>query len=132
VGSLIDSSVIVAADRGHLDWQKVVADLSSEPTAISAITAAELLQGVERADPKHRPRREKFVEEVLAATPVLAFDVVAARVHARMAANLLSKGEVIGAHDLLIAATAVRIGYRVVTRDVRSFPRIPGLDVVVL
>ena len=69
MGSLIDSSVIVAADRGHLDWQKVVADLSSEPTAISAITAAELLQGVERADPKHRPRREKFVEEVLAATP---------------------------------------------------------------
>ena len=57
MGSLIDSSVIVAADRGHLDWQKVVADLSSEPTAISAITAAELLQGVERADPKHRPRR---------------------------------------------------------------------------
>ncbi|AUX31792.1 uncharacterized protein SOCE836_039240 [Sorangium cellulosum] len=33
----------------------------------------------------------------------------------------------VGAHDLLIAATALAVGYDVVTRDDRSFPRIPGL-----
>lgn len=34
-----------------------------------------------------------------------------------------------GAHDLIIAATAVRFGYAVATRDRRSFGRIEGLDV---
>jgi predicted nucleic acid-binding protein len=30
----------------------------------------------------------------------------------------------------LIAATGVMLGYRIATRDRRSFPRIKGLDVV--
>jgi predicted nucleic acid-binding protein len=36
----------------------------------------------------------------------------------------------VGAHDLLIGATALATGGRVATRDLRSFPRIPGLDLV--
>jgi len=32
--------------------------------------------------------------------------------------------------DLLIAATAVTVDYRIATHDLRSFPRIKGLDVV--
>jgi len=35
----------------------------------------------------------------------------------------------IGAHDLMIGATAVALGYAVLTRDRRSFPSIPGLRV---
>ncbi len=34
-----------------------------------------------------------------------------------------------GAHDLIIAATAVRLGYAVAMRDRRGFARIGGLDV---
>ena len=34
----------------------------------------------------------------------------------------------IGAHDLQIGATAVFLGYQVATRDLRSFPKIKGLD----
>jgi predicted nucleic acid-binding protein len=37
-----------------------------------------------------------------------------------------------GAHDLLIGATAIAAGYRVATRDRRSFGRIPGLEVLIL
>jgi predicted nucleic acid-binding protein len=36
----------------------------------------------------------------------------------------------VGAHDLIIAATALSLGYAIATRDRRSFPKIRGLDVV--
>jgi predicted nucleic acid-binding protein len=40
--------------------------------------------------------------------------------------------EVAGVHDLLMGATAIAAGYRVATRDRRSFGRIPGLEVLIL
>jgi predicted nucleic acid-binding protein len=55
---------------------------------------------------------------------------VIARVHARLSADLAARGSPVGAHDLMIAATAIAVGYDVATRDERSFPRIPGLTVL--
>jgi tRNA(fMet)-specific endonuclease VapC len=67
---------------------------------------------------------------LLARLPVIPFDLLAARVHARVWAELAAKGMAVGTHDLLIGATALATGSRVATRDLRSFPHIPGLDVV--
>ena len=61
--------------------------------------------------------------------PVLPFDLLVARVHARVSAQLLDAGRLIGAHDLLIAATALAHGYAVLTQNLRDFRRVPGLDV---
>ncbi len=131
MATLIDASLLIAAERGRLDWDEVVAAHAEEEVAVAAITASELLHGVHRAtDPKVRTRRSAFVERVLAQMPVVSFDLIVARVHARVWAELAAKGTVVGAHDLLIGATALATGGRVATRDVRSFPKIPGLDVV--
>jgi len=129
VGTLIDSSVIVAGERGDVDLDECFAARSDEDFAIAAITASELLHGVHRASRRHRPRREAFVEGILARLPVIAFDVVVARIHAQLWATLAGRGSAVGAHDLLIGATAVSLGYTVATRDRRSFPRIPGVTV---
>jgi len=59
---------------------------------------------------------------------VIPLDRVVARVHARLSAEFAVKGTPIGAHDLLIAATALAVGDDVATRDLRSFPRVPGLN----
>jgi predicted nucleic acid-binding protein len=131
VATLIDASVLIAAERGGLDWDRVVAAHATEEIALAAITASELLHGVHRApSAKTRTRRSAFVEQLLARLPVIPFDLLAARVHARVWAELAVKGMAVGAHDLLIGATALATGGRVATRDLRSFPRIPGLDVV--
>lgn len=125
MGTVIDSSVFVAAERGKLDLSGIV---GPEPYVIAAVTASELLHGVHRAaTAAQRTRREAFVERVLASTPIVAFDLVVARVQARIAADLARRGIVLGAHDAQIAATATSLGYSVTTRDLRSFPRIPGL-----
>lgn len=110
-----------------------MAAYADDAVGIAAVTASELLHGVHRAaTPAQRQRRETFVERLLAVLPVLSFDLVTARIHASLWAGLAAKGASVGAHDLLIGATAVAAGYRVATRDRRSFGKIPGLEVVVL
>ena len=131
MGAVIDSSVFIAAERGRLDLERVLRDYGDQPVAIAAVTASELLHGVHRAvEASQRSQREAFVERLLADLPLIPFDLVIARVHARLSAELAMRGSPIGAHDLLIAATAVAVGYDVATRDERSFPRVPGLRVL--
>ena len=79
------------------------------------------------AGPFYRPDALDY-EGLLARLPVISFDAVAARIHARLSAELAANGTAVGPHDLIIAATALTKGYIVTTRDERSFPRISGLS----
>jgi predicted nucleic acid-binding protein len=127
---LIDSSVIIEIERrgevrgiGHalIDGQEI---------AISSITASELLLGIERAtSAKHRSQREEFIQSILSELPVLPFDLEVARVHAKVWADLLAIGQMIGQHDLLIAATALVHNFPLITYNLRHFERVPGLVV---
>jgi predicted nucleic acid-binding protein len=131
VGTLIDTSVLIAVERGRLDPTILDRENDDEPVAIAAITASELLHGVHRlTGAVARTRAERFVERILTTIPVMAFDLAVARVHARLDAELSARGTAVGDADLIIAATAVAADYRIATRDLRSFPRIKGLDLV--
>jgi len=131
VGTLIDTSVLVAAQRGQIDLDAIVDAEGDDDVAIASICAAELMHGPHRLpNAAARTRAERAVEAMLDTFPILMFDMDIARVHARLAADLAGKGVAIGAHDLIIAATALAGDYRIATRDMRSFPRISGLDVV--
>ena len=72
MGLLIDSSLFIAAERGHLTLEEAIIGQEDEPIALSAITASELLHGVHRAaDPARRLQREQFVETILRRFPVI-------------------------------------------------------------
>jgi tRNA(fMet)-specific endonuclease VapC len=134
MGTLIDTSVLIAVERRELDLAARFDDDSEEgddEAAIAAISASELLHGVHRLKAGvRRARVETLVEGLLSRMAVIPFDLACARAHAIMSADLRARGQAVGAHDLLIAATAVVHGYCVATRDRRSFPKIRGLDVV--
>jgi len=133
VAALVDSSVLISAERGELDLDRLVAQHGEDQLALAAISASELLHGIHRLRSSSRKiRAEAWVEAILAALPVLPFDLACARAHARLGAGLARKGVSVGAHDLLIAASALALGCSVITKDRRSFPRIPDLDVVLL
>jgi predicted nucleic acid-binding protein len=53
-----------------------------------------------------------------------------ARVHAAIHAELASKGQLIGAHDLIIAATARHHDLSILTDNVDEFSRVTGLRVI--
>jgi len=131
MGTLIDTSILIAVQRGQLDPVSLRSEDDDELVAIAAITASELLHGVHRlTSAVARARAERFAETVLGSIPVIPFDLEVARVHARLDAELSAAGTPVGDADLMIAATAVALDYRIATRDRRSFPKIKGLDVV--
>jgi predicted nucleic acid-binding protein len=112
-----------------------IADLSrigpDAPTALTSITASELLIGVARSAPSRRKTaRAAFVEAFCQRLPILPFDLAAARVHARLWAELAAAGTPIGPHDLLIAATAVSNSYAILTDNIAEFERVGGLIVL--
>ena len=112
---------------GYLTW------LGDAPVALAAISASELLHGVERArDAAVRQRRRAFVEGVLANVPVIPFGLAEARAHARIWAELAGAGALIGAHDLQIAATALVAGSEVATLNLNEFSRVPGLPLAAI
>jgi len=92
MGLLIDSSVLIAAERGTLDLNEKLGKELDNPFALAAISASELLHGVHRATSvNQRARRQAFVEQLLSALPVIPFDLVAARLHAELWARLAAK-----------------------------------------
>ena len=123
--------MLIAAERGTLDLAHLTGVRSEEEIAIAAITASELLHGVHRLrGAVARTRAERFVEHLLDAIPVILFDLEVARIHARLDAELSAAGTAVADADLMIAATAVSLDYRVATRELRRFPRIKGLHIV--
>ena len=94
------------------------------------MTVAELLVGVALADDRLRPGRQAFVDAVVQAVPVLPYDLRVARAHAHLLAATRRSGTPRGAHDLIIAATAVSSQRIVVTADATGFHSLPGVQVV--
>jgi predicted nucleic acid-binding protein len=94
------------------------------------ITVSELLHGVHRARGAIRTRRHAFVEHILSGFDPIPITEAVARVHADVWAGLSRRGQVVGAHDLWIGATALASGFVVVTADPDDFRRIPGLRVL--
>ena len=126
---LIDTDVLI-------DWEREETAsaldrlVGSEDRAISVITASALLRGAHRASGARRNRRRAFVEHVLAGFEPIPITEPVARVHAEVWASLARSGNVPGAHDLWIAATALAHGFGVVTRNRGDFERIRGLRVI--
>ena len=130
MGLLIDTSVFIDHERGRLDLVGLVAGREDEEVFVSVITASELLHGAHRArDSRTRATRSAFVEAILAEFPLLPIDVLVARTHAQLWAELANRGALIGAHDLWLAATCVGRGLSLATGNIREFGRVPGLDV---
>jgi tRNA(fMet)-specific endonuclease VapC len=124
---LLDTTFLIDAERRvHLD--EVIGD--DDDAAIAAITVAELKVGIELASGRTQAARRSFVEAVVAALPVVHYDLSVADAHAALLAHVRQQGKPRGAHDLIIAATAVAVGRHVVTADMTAFDALPGVEVI--
>jgi tRNA(fMet)-specific endonuclease VapC len=135
MGLILDSSVVIAAERrGDTVEQlieQIVNRIGDQEAALTAIGLTELVHGIYRArTPEVRLRRESFVNELLADLTVYAFTKEAALLAGKIDGERQSQGVVIPFGDLLIGATALSLGYQVLTGNPRDFQRIPGLSVV--
>jgi len=71
MGLVLDSSILIADERGRFDMPGFLRQANAGQPCISSITASELLHGVERAsDPERKLRRQRHVEQILASLRV--------------------------------------------------------------
>jgi tRNA(fMet)-specific endonuclease VapC len=127
---ILDTCVVIAIERGRLDVDTV---LGLDDAAIAAITAMELLVGVERTDTAHRQARAVRVEAILSSLPVEPYNVGIARVHARLTVAAMAKGRPRSANDMMIAATAAATSRILLTTDASAgFDQLTGVRIEVL
>ena len=128
---LVDSSVLIAGERGGVEARSVMS--ADTPIAVSAISIAEYWKGIERASSSRlRTRRINFYETFVAKIAVVDIDADIALTTARLWADLERDGSMIPAFDLLIAASALSRGLRLATSDVGDFGRVDGLELVLV
>jgi tRNA(fMet)-specific endonuclease VapC len=90
----------------------------------------ELVHGIYRADtPELRAQRKAYIEEFLADVPVYPLTKRIAFLAGQIDAEQKSRGISIPFQDLLIGATALQLGFAVVTLNTRHFQLIPGLKI---
>ena len=127
---ILDTSSLIEAERGEGDLLESLNDV--DDVAISAITVAELRVGIGMTKGRRRANRELFVASVLDAISIESYDLEVAEAHAQLMVHVRRAGTPRGAHDLIIAATALARDREVVTLDRRGFADLPGVVVVEL
>ena len=133
MGVVLDTSVLIEAERLRFEIDKFTENREDEIFGLSVITVAELLHGVHRADStKRRLKRSAYVEKVIELFPVYVFEISIARIYSELWSDLSRKGIQIGAHDLIIGSTALSLGFSVATYNIRHFERIEGLKIEIL
>jgi predicted nucleic acid-binding protein len=131
VGLILDSSLLIADERERFDLADWLRRRKPEPVAISAITLSELWFGIEVEENAARARRRRrWIEKSFRRLEIIPLDARVARVHSRLWAQLTNAGEMIGPHDLIVAATALSRRWSVATFNAEEFRHVPSLKVV--
>lgn len=134
LGLMLDSSIVIGGERKKLTVQQLLEEIKAvfgeTEIAISAVTVAELVHGVYRAQqPEIRERRRAFIDELKRHVPVHPITDETAEIIGRISGEQAARGIRLPFDDLAIGASALEQGYGVATLNVRHFAKIPGLEV---
>jgi predicted nucleic acid-binding protein len=137
LGLILDTSILIESERrgeGVEDILRRVREAHGETDiALSAVSAVELTHGIYRArSDADRDRRRVFVEGVFHDLIVYPLTLAVAQLAGRIEGEQAARGVSIAIEDLLIGATALHLGFDVVTLNLRHFQAIPGLSVLSL
>jgi tRNA(fMet)-specific endonuclease VapC len=137
MGLILDSSVVIAAERRGDTVEKLieqaVAVAGDQDAALSSIGLTELVHGIYRAQtPEMRLRRESFIEEMLRDVTVYPYTKETAMLAGKIDGEQQAKGVTVPFGDLLIGATALSLGFSVLTVNLRHFRLVPDLQILQL
>lgn len=124
---LLDTTILIDVEQGAAAIDALIED--DDDVAMAAVTVAELQVGVELASPSNQPSRAAFVAAIVEVVPVLPYGIDTALAHAELLAETRRSGRPRGAHDLIIAATAMSTGRTVITADPSGFEHLSGVDI---
>lgn len=137
MGLILDSSAAVAAERQGKNpkqlLQAIALETGDDELGVSVLTVLEMAHGIVRADTaERREKRQRFLDELMSVVPVYPVTVSLALRAGQIDGQSQAKGIRIPLSDLLIGVTALEIGYRIATHNIRHFKLIPGISIIQL
>jgi len=123
---MLDTNIIsyIIRNRNYSLIDKFEEISKDHTLGVSSITVAELFYGVKKKGSK---KLEVAVNEFLSPLEKFSFDSNAAFAYGEIRVALEATGNVIGAHDMFIAAHAKSIEAVLVTNNTREFERVEHL-----
>lgn len=125
---LLDTHIVSYWMRGDPRVTERLRQRSPSELALSAITLAEILYGIERSPTRKRERRHR-IQQITGALRLYPFDEDAARKYASVRSQLERAGQPISERDTQIAAIALAHQLILVTHNMREFGRVTRLRV---
>jgi tRNA(fMet)-specific endonuclease VapC len=123
---LLDTNIVIYIIKRRPVELLDIFNANASRMAISAITLAELMYGVENSI--KQAGNLAAVEDFCSRLDVLPYTAKAAQHYGSIMAELKRTGSLIGVNDLHIAAHARSEGLIVVTNNVSEFSRVPALQ----
>jgi tRNA(fMet)-specific endonuclease VapC len=125
---LLDTDTFVYIRRGRPERARARFDrLERGESVLSVISYGELVYGLEKNAIGPEPWRA--LEELTQIIQVLPLPPQTANIYGSIRAELTTRGELIGANDLWIAAHAKLLNLILVTNNEREFRRVPDLKI---
>jgi len=124
---LFDTTFLIDSERAGAELDQLIDD--DDQVAVAAVTIAELRVGALLADKRRKSARTAYVNDIVAIIPIVNYDLETAEAHARLLVAVRQQGRPRGAHDLIIAATALASDRTVITADATAFADLPGVIV---
>ena len=122
---VVDTDVVIDFFNGVFPGAEVMSKLiSSQEVALTSISVFELYAGIEGK------RRLSQIETLIQGVTILPLDVIEAVIAGKIYTQLKSKGQLVGTHDILIAATCVANRIPLYTKNVAHFSKIE--DILIL
>ena len=121
----MDTDVVIDFFNGVFPGAETMSKLiSGQEVALTSISVFELYAGIEGK------RRLSQIETLIQGVTILPLDVIEAVIAGRIYTQLKSKGQLVGTHDILIAATCVANRIPLYTKNVAHFSKIE--DILIL
>jgi tRNA(fMet)-specific endonuclease VapC len=124
---LLDTDILIYALNGEPIVIENIRQHAAAPKAVSVITYGELIFGAQRSaritENLAKVHRIKEIFPLIEITPSIM------ETFGAMKADLQKNGTPVDDFDLLIGATAITMGYGVVTNNEKHFKKIPGLAI---
>ncbi len=122
---VIDTDVIIDFFSGISPGVDIVSKLiSQEEAALTSISVFELYAGIEGK------RRLNQIEILIRDLTIFSLDVIEAVIAGKIYTQLKSKGQLIGTHDILIAAICLANGLPLYTKNVSHFSKIEDIKIL--
>ena len=128
----LDSSVIVDILRKKFDLTQLESNLGeNEVVKIPSPAIIEIVRGIYLNSniSNVRENEREIVDKLLSSFPILDLDKDCAIKAGEIEADLINTGQIIDVEDIMIGAIAKQNGEKLITRNIKHFERIKGLEI---